>query len=502
MYRILHADAPPHGRQVVHLPDVRLGARPVRTPSRASPTRSARWSSRTTARCTTGSCDAARHLPPAADRVRPAEPHLHGDEQAQAARSWCKEGIVRGWDDPRMPTLAGLRRRGYTPEAIRDFCERIGVAKTRQHGRRGPAGALRPRGPEQARAARHGACCGRCKVVIDNYPEGQVEELDAVNNPEDPAAGTRKVPFSRVLYIEQDDFREEPPPKYFRLAPGPRGAAALRLLRQVRGRGQGRRPARSSSCAAPTTRPRAAATRPTAARSRPRSTGSRRRTRCRPRCGSTTTCSARPNPDDVPEGEDFTANLNPNSLEVLADCCVEPSAGRRRARRPLPVRAAGLLLRRPRFRAGQAGLQPHGHAAGHVGEDRGEGTVVYDRVSGVQATRWAVTPILCHPWMGSKRGSGEQLDRPPESVEVRSRPRTTIVWKRGGATVLPVTATLERPEELTPVFRPSSVASGRSRLSRAVSSSSPEPGDPLARSLERRRVCSRSIPFWTSSAGS
>ncbi|HUS40635.1 MAG TPA: glutamine--tRNA ligase/YqeY domain fusion protein [Pirellulales bacterium] len=130
-----------------------------------------------------------------------------------------EDGHVTGWDDPRMPTLVGLRRRGYTPESIRTFCERIGVARfystievvqlensiREDLNRRAPRvmGVLRP-----------------LRVVIDNYPADQVEELDAINNPEDPEAGTRKVPFSKVLYIEQEDFREDPPKKYFRLAPG------------------------------------------------------------------------------------------------------------------------------------------------------------------------------------------------------------------------------------------------------------------------------------------
>ena len=129
------------------------------------------------------------------------------------------EGHVAGWDDPRMPTLSGLRRRGYTPESIRAFCDRIGVAKRQntvdiallEHSvredlnRRAPRvmGVLRP-----------------LKVVIDNYPEGQLEKLEAINNPEDPSMGTRTVPFSRELYIDTDDFQEEPPPKFYRLAPG------------------------------------------------------------------------------------------------------------------------------------------------------------------------------------------------------------------------------------------------------------------------------------------
>jgi glutaminyl-tRNA synthetase len=130
-----------------------------------------------------------------------------------------EEGLVQGWDDPRMPTISGFRRRGYTPEAMRNFCDRIGVAKANSTvdialleysiredlNKRAPRvmGVLRP-----------------LKVVIENYPEGQTEELEAVNNPEDPAMGKRMVPFSRVLYIEQDDFMEDPPKKFFRLGPG------------------------------------------------------------------------------------------------------------------------------------------------------------------------------------------------------------------------------------------------------------------------------------------
>jgi glutaminyl-tRNA synthetase len=130
-----------------------------------------------------------------------------------------KEGYVAGWDDPRMPTISGLRRRGYTPESVRDFCERIGVAKKEsivdiallEHCLREDLNKRAPRVMGVLRPLR---------VVIDNYPEGKEELLDCVNNPEDPAMGTRKVPFSRVLYIERDDFMENPPKKFYRLAPG------------------------------------------------------------------------------------------------------------------------------------------------------------------------------------------------------------------------------------------------------------------------------------------
>lgn len=126
---------------------------------------------------------------------------------------------VTGWDDPRMPTLKGLRRRGYTPTAIRTFCERIGVAKRNSMVDMAML-EYYVRDDLNKRAPRVMAVLRPLKVVIDNYPPGRVEQLEAVNNPEDPSAGSRQVPFSRVVYIEQDDFREEPPRKFFRLAPG------------------------------------------------------------------------------------------------------------------------------------------------------------------------------------------------------------------------------------------------------------------------------------------
>ncbi|MBU2635857.1 MAG: glutamine--tRNA ligase/YqeY domain fusion protein, partial [Bacteroidetes bacterium] len=130
-----------------------------------------------------------------------------------------EEGFVNSWDDPRMPTITGLRRRGYTPEAIRNFADRIGMAKRENMI---DVALLEDslRDDLNKHAPRVMAVLRPLKVVIDNYPEGQVEELSAINNPEDPEMGSRKVPFSKIIYIEQDDFKEIPPKKYFRLSPG------------------------------------------------------------------------------------------------------------------------------------------------------------------------------------------------------------------------------------------------------------------------------------------
>jgi glutaminyl-tRNA synthetase len=130
-----------------------------------------------------------------------------------------QENYVRGWDDPRMPTLSGIRRRGYTPEAIRNFAASLGVSKTNGIVELGMLEHF-VREDLNKRAQRVMGVLRPLRVVIDNYPEGQVEEMEAVNNPEDESMGSRKVPFSRVLYIEQDDFREDPPKQYYRLSPG------------------------------------------------------------------------------------------------------------------------------------------------------------------------------------------------------------------------------------------------------------------------------------------
>lgn len=230
------------------------------------------------------------------------------------------EGIVTGWTDPRMPTLSGLRRRGYTPEAIREFCDRVGVAK-KQNVAEVALLEHCVREDLNCRAPRVMAVLRPLKLVIENYPEGQVEEVDAVNNPEDAAMGTRKLPFSREVWIEQDDFREDPPKKFFRLSPG----AEVRL-----------RYAYIVKCTGVVKDER---------------TGAVVEVRCTYDPGSLTgtpdgrkikgtihwvsaahalRAEARlydqlfltPKPD---EDEDWKAHLNPNSLQVVKECYVEPS---------------------------------------------------------------------------------------------------------------------------------------------------------------------------------
>jgi len=231
---------------------------------------------------------------------------------------------VTGWDDPRLPTLKGLRRRGFTPQAIRAFCEHIGVAK-----RDGVVEmALLDhfiREDLNKRAHRVMAVLRPLKVIIDNYPEGQVEEVEAVNNPEDLSAGTRKVPLARVVYIEQDDFREVPPKKFFRLTPGQevrlRYAYIIKCSEVVKDTRTGE--AAEVHCTYdPETR----------------SGGPQANRKVK---GTLHWVSAnhaldaevrlydhlltKADPGDVPEGQDFTANLNPNSLERLTGAKVEPS---------------------------------------------------------------------------------------------------------------------------------------------------------------------------------
>ncbi len=234
-----------------------------------------------------------------------------------------QSGYVSGWDDPRMPTIAGLRRRGYTPESIRNFCEQIGVAKADtvvsidllEHCVREDL---------NRRAERRMAVLRPLRVVIENYPEDQVEELEAINNPEDPSAGTRKVPFCRELYIEQDDFREEPPPKYYRLAPGRevrlRYAYFIKCVGVIRDE-QGR--VRELRCVYdPATRGGDA---PDGRRVKATIHWVSARHAVDAEVRLYDRLFVKPDPDDVEPGQDWKANLNPKSLEVLTGCKLEPA---------------------------------------------------------------------------------------------------------------------------------------------------------------------------------
>ncbi len=234
-----------------------------------------------------------------------------------------KSGIVKGWDDPRMPTISGFRRRGYTPESIRAFCKHIGVNKFNSTV---DVQLLESflREDLNKRAPRVMAVLRPLKVVITNYPQGETEQLDAVNNPEDASAGTRKVPFSREIFIEQEDFRETPPPKYFRLAPGQE--VRLRYAYFVRCANVVKDSAGNVTEVHCTYDP--------ATRGGDSPDGRKvKGTIHWVSAGQAVEAEVRlydhlfskPNPDDVPEGQDWKVNLNPKSLEVIASAKVEPS---------------------------------------------------------------------------------------------------------------------------------------------------------------------------------
>ena len=234
-----------------------------------------------------------------------------------------QEKHVTGWDDPRMPTLSGIRRRGYTPEAIRNFCAAIGVSKTNgtldfamlEHFVREDLNKHAPRVMAVLRPL---------KIVIDNYPEGQSEEVDAVNNPEDESAGKRKVPFSKVLYIEQDDFREDPPKQYYRLSPG--REVRLRYgyfitAKSVVKNDKGEvvevhctyDPATRGGNAPDGRKVKSTIHWVSAAHALDAEVRNYDK------------LFLKEDPNQVEEGQEFTANLNPNSLEVIADAKLEPS---------------------------------------------------------------------------------------------------------------------------------------------------------------------------------
>ncbi len=235
-----------------------------------------------------------------------------------------QQGLVRGWDDPRMPTLAGIRRRGFTPEALRNFCAAIGVSKTTGIVELGLL-EHHVREDLNRRALRVMAVLRPLKVVIDNYPEGQAEELDAVNNPEDASAGTRKVPFSKVLYIEHDDFREDPPKQYFRLSPG--REVRLRYAYFIKCTGvvkDERGEAVEVHCTYdPATR--GGNTPPDGRKVKATIHWVSAQHAIEAEVRLYDNLFTKENPNDAPEGQDFTANLNPNSLEVLTGGKLEPS---------------------------------------------------------------------------------------------------------------------------------------------------------------------------------
>jgi len=235
----------------------------------------------------------------------------------------AQQGLVSGWDDPRMPTICGLRRRGFSPQAIRSFCRVIGVNKFNstvdiallEHCLREDLNKTSPRVMAVLRPL---------KVIIDNYPEEKVEQLQAVNNPEDPGAGTREVPFSREIYIEQDDFMEQPPKKFYRLAPG--REVRLRyayfitckdIVKDANGE------VIELHCTYdPATRGGDA---PDGRKVKSTLHWVSAKHALKAEVRLYDHLFTKENPDDVEQGKDFTANLNPNSLEVLPDCFVEPS---------------------------------------------------------------------------------------------------------------------------------------------------------------------------------
>jgi len=236
-------------------------------------------------------------------------------------RELVEQGCVEGWDDPRMPTISGLRRRGYTPESIRDFCDRIGVAKSNsvvdfallEHCIREDLNARAPRVMVVLRPL---------KIVIDNYPAGQSEELEAENNPENPAMGSRKIPFSREIYIEQEDFMEDPPKKFFRLAPGQevrlKHAYIIKCEQVIKDEQTGEIVELHCTYDPETKSGEAASGRKVKGTLHWVSAAEAVK-------GQVRLYEQLFSKDNPEEGDDYKANLNPDSLEVLTGCLLEPS---------------------------------------------------------------------------------------------------------------------------------------------------------------------------------
>lgn len=234
-----------------------------------------------------------------------------------------REGHVRGWDDPRMPTISGLRRRGYTPEAIRNFCRRIGVSKTNGTTELSLLEYF-VREDLNRRAQRVMAVLKPLRVVVDNYPEGQVEEMEAVNNPEDASAGTRTVPFSRVLYIEQDDFREVPPKQYYRLSPGREVRLRYGYFITCKGVVKDEKTGEITEIHCtydPATR---GGNAPDGRKVKSTIHWVSADHAIDAEVRLYDNLFTKEDPNEVAEGQDFTANLNRNSLEVLTGCKLEP----------------------------------------------------------------------------------------------------------------------------------------------------------------------------------
>jgi glutaminyl-tRNA synthetase len=234
-----------------------------------------------------------------------------------------EERIVRGWDDPRMPTISGFRRRGYTPESIRNFCKHIGMNKMNSTVEINVLENFL-RDDLNKRALRKLAVLRPIKVVIDNYPESQTEQLDVINNPEDPSAGTRKVPFGRELYIEREDFAEVPPPKYFRLFPG--NEVRLRCAYYIKCTHVEKDAAGNVTTIHCTYDP----------ATRGGDSPDKRKVKSTIHWVSAKHAIdadvrlyehlfSKADPEDVPEGQDWKANLNPKSEEVLSNAKVDPS---------------------------------------------------------------------------------------------------------------------------------------------------------------------------------
>ena len=310
-----------------------------RTRSKASRTRSARWSSRITGRSMTG-CSSKLPVPSKPHQYEFARLNLtYTLLSKRVLTRLVRDGHVAGWDDPRMPTIAGLKRRGVPPAAVREFVKRIGVAKANSVV---DVGMLEfcIREELNRTALRRMAVLRPLKVVIENYPEGQVEELEAINHPDDPGKGTRKIAFGRELYIEQDDFMENPPKKFFRLSPGNevrlRYAYFIKCVSAVKnaaGEVVELRctydPATKGGNAPDGRKVKATMHWLSAARSKPAEIRIYNQ------------LFAKPSPD----ASNFAADLNPQSLEILKDARVEPAIAESNSAEAIQFERQGYFVR-------------------------------------------------------------------------------------------------------------------------------------------------------------